>query len=81
MAKKIIYVHSGDTVEVRVIADPELPLLKAEWAYQIRPRAHSLSFPSQDVLHVNSDSLSVYGGVWCGRWESRVEQQTNPNTL
>lgn len=79
MAKKIIYVHSGDSVEVRVIQDEELPLLKAEWAHQIRPRAHMLNFPTADALHVGSDTLSVFGGVWCGRWESHVVHQISPD--
>jgi protein involved in polysaccharide export with SLBB domain len=32
--KKIVYIHPGDMVEIRVVQDPELPLNATEWNYQ-----------------------------------------------
>lgn len=63
MAKKIIYIHPGDMIEVR-FCDPELPANAAEWRNRTRPRHSTIRFDGHGDLEVfDAVSTNVFAGT------------------
>ena len=61
MAKpKIIYVHPGDLLDIRIIRDPELDKNQQEWEYQVRPGKILMQVKGVDYVSIaNAPSLRV----------------------
>lgn len=59
MAIRKIYVNPGDMLDIRVIADSELPRNNAEWSAQTRPRSILLSVRDSDRIAFVDQSLRI----------------------
>jgi hypothetical protein len=61
---KIIYVHPGDLLDIRIIRDPEELKDRQSWEYQVRPGRILMQVKRDDYVSVsNPDRLHVDGNI------------------